>query len=135
MTAPSSRPERPPRTAPEWWTFGVAIALIAAVVGVILVSWATGPSGPPVLRVERSGPVERSGDAYRVPFEASNEGGEAAASVQVVAELTIDGRLEGEGEQSIAFLSGGERESGAFLFAKDPTDGELTLSVASYASP
>lgn len=135
MTPTSRRTERPARTTPEWWTLGVALALIAVVVGVILVSWATGPTGPPELRVERSGPVERSGDAFRVPFEASNEGGEAAASIQVVAELTIDGHVEGEGEQSIAFLSGGEREGGAFLFAKDPAEGELTLSVASYASP
>lgn len=135
MTSPGGSGERPPRTRAEWWTFGIAVALVAAVVGVVCVSWATGPSGPPALRAEQSGPVTRDGAAYRVPFEARNEGGEAAAAVQVVAELTIDGTVEGEGEQSIAFLSGGERESGAFLFDADPATGELTISVASYARP
>lgn len=135
MTPSRRGGERPPRSTAEWWTFGIALALVAAVVGVVFVSWAVGPSGPPELRVERSGPVTRDGAAHRVPFEVRNEGGEAAAAVQVVAELTIDGRIEGEGEQSIGFLSGGERERGAFLFPKDPALGELTISVASYARP
>lgn len=127
--------ERPPRTVAEWWAFGIALAIVAAIVAVVLVTWVAAPSGPPDVRARQSGPVERSGDAYRVPFEVRNEGGEAAAAVQVVAELTVDGRVEGEGEQSIAFLSGGERESGAFLFPADPATGELEISVASFAHP
>lgn len=130
-----SRPVRPSRTAAEWWTFAVAVALIALVAGVIVASWATGVTGPPVLEAGPSGPPVRSGSAYRVPFEVRNSGGEAATDVQVVAELRIDGALAGEGEQSVMFLSGGERESGAFLFAEDPATGVLTISVASYLDP
>lgn len=136
MSAPQERDERPPRTAPEWWTFGIAIALITAVVAVILSSWAFGVSGPPVVGARFTGPAEaQESVAYRVPFEVENSGGEAATSVQVVAELTIDGELVGEGEQSVMFLSGGERERGAFLFDQDPALGTLTIRVASYARP
>jgi uncharacterized protein (TIGR02588 family) len=129
------RRERPPRTTAEWWTFGVSAALVALVLGVVLVSWATGPSGPPVLVAQRSGPVSADAGAYRVPFEVRNEGGEAADQVQVVAELVVDGEVVAEGEQTFAFLSGGETESGAFLLPDDPAEGELTIEVASYALP
>jgi uncharacterized protein (TIGR02588 family) len=135
MTAATDRDERPPRSLAEWVTFAVALTLVASIVGAILLSWATGASGPPVLGAERDGPIVRDGAVYRVPFEVRNTGGETATSVQVVAELTIDGSIEGSGEQSFMFLSGGESESGEFLFAKDPAAGELTIEVASYANP
>ena len=135
MTTSGGRNARSPRTAAEWWTFGIAIALIAAVVAVILASWAFGVTGPPVLEARPTGPAKPQGAAYRVPFEVKNSGGEAATSVQVLAELTIDGELVGEGEQSISFLSGGERERGVFLFDQDPGRGVLTIRVASYARP
>lgn len=135
MTPPGEDGARPARSTAEWLTFAVSLALVAAVFGVILASWATGPSGPPVLRAERSGPVEYDGRAYRVPFAVRNEGGGAATDVQVTAELTIDGTLEGEGEQTFMFLSGGERASGEFLFTADPARGTVTIEVASYSHP
>lgn len=127
--------ERPPRTVAEWWTLGVSALLVGLVLAVILVSWVTGPSGPPVLVAAATGPVTLDGGAYRVPFEVRNEGGEAADQVQVVASLEIGGEVVGEGEQTFMFLSAGERESGEFLFGDDPERGELTIEVASYATP
>lgn len=129
------RQERPPRTTAEWWTFAVSVALVGLVAGLIVLSWATGPSGPALLEAGQSGPVVRTGGAYRVPFEVRNTGGEPANNVQVVGELEIDGTLEGEGEQSVMFLSAGERETGAFLFPADPALGVVTISVASYSEP
>ena len=129
------RAGRPPRTTAEWWTFAVSVALVALVAGLILLSWGTGPSGPALLEAGQSGPVVRTGAAYRVPFEVRNTGGEPANDVQVVAELVIDGTVEGEGEQSVMFLSAGETETGAFLFPADPSLGEVTIRVASYSEP
>ncbi len=128
-------PKRPRRTVAEWWAFGVSFALITGIVGAIATSWATGPSGPAAFVAERSGPIVRDGGVYRVPFEVRNTGGETATSVQVVAELVIDGTVEGSAEQSYMFLSSGEKESGEFLFGDDPATGELTIEVASYARP
>ena len=146
MTPPDERDERDdaeeapsrdrrPRTGAEWTVFGVSVALLGAVLAVILVAWATGPTGPPVLVAERSGPVTQEGDVYRVPWSVRNDGGEAANDVQVVAELVVDGRVEAEGEQTVMFLSSGEEESGAFLMATNPVEGTLTISVASYSEP
>lgn len=127
--------DRPPRTPAEWWMFGLSAGLIALVLGVVVMSWTTGATGPPVFVVSPSGPIELEGGSYRVPYEVTNDGGDAADQVQVVATLEVGGEVVGEAEQTVAFLSGGETESGVFLFATDPTDGELTLEVASYASP
>lgn len=135
MTSPDARDDRPRRTTAEWWTFAAALALVGLVAGIIVATWVTGASGPPLIEAERSGPIVREGAAHRVPFEVRNEGGAAVESVQVVATLTIDGRVEGEGEQIFLFLSGGERERGDFLFARDPALGELTIEVVSYSRP
>jgi uncharacterized protein (TIGR02588 family) len=129
------REERPPRTTAEWWTFAASVVLVGVVAGLIVLSWVTGPPGPALLEAGQSGPVVRTGSAYRVPFEVRNAGGEPANNVQVVAELVIDGTLEGEGEQSVMFLSAGESETGAFLFPADPSLGVVTISVASYSEP
>ena len=132
---PRPREGRPPRTTAERWTLAVSGLLIALVVGVVVASWVSGPGGPPVLVASATGEVEVGGGAYRVPFEVRNDGGETADQVQVVASLEIDGEVVGEGEQSFPFLSGGETESGEFLFEDDPTTGTLTIEVASYATP
>lgn len=131
----ADRAERPPRTPAEWWTFGVSVTLVALIAGLILLSWTTGATGPPVLTAAPSGPAERQGTTYRVPFEVHNSGGEAATDVQVLAELVIDGEVVGERDQSIMFLSGGESEHGAFLFDEDPATGALTLEVGGYLAP
>lgn len=126
---------RPPRTTAEWWTLAVSAVLVALVLTAVIASWVGGPSGPPVLVAGASGPVAVDGSAYRVPFEVRNEGGRAADQVQVVAALEIDGEVVAEGEQTFMFLSGGETESGEFLFSRDPARGKLTIEVASYATP
>jgi uncharacterized protein (TIGR02588 family) len=68
-------------------------------------------------------------------FEVMNQGGETAESVQITAELKIDGEVAETGEQQIDFLSSGEQEEGAFVFTQDPRHGELIIRVASYKLP
>jgi uncharacterized protein (TIGR02588 family) len=55
--------------------------------------------------------------------------------VQIIAELEIDGEVVESGEQQIDFLSGGEAETGAFIFSKNPQQGTLKLRAASYTLP
>jgi uncharacterized protein (TIGR02588 family) len=134
MTSPpDGNPKR--RTVAERWTLAVSVALIAGVVAAILVSWVSGPSGAPVLQVRQSGAIVHEGEFFRVPFEVRNEGGEAATSVQVVAELMVSGQVAGGGEQVVMFLSSGESDSGEFIFDTDPARGTLSITVASYATP
>lgn len=126
---------REPRTPVEWVTFGVSLALVAALAGLIVAAWVTGPTGPPSLSVAPTGPAMREGPVWRVPFAVRNDGGEAADQVQVVAELRVDGALEAEAEQVFEFLAPGETERGALLLGTDPSRGDLTVEVASYSEP
>lgn len=120
------------RTPAEWTTLIVSSIVLAVVVGLIVAQLmsTTEPAAP---RAE-VGRIERIADRYRVMVTVLNDGDETAANVQVSAELVSDGATE-TGDLSIDFLAGGEEEELVFLFDDDPSVGELTVAVTSYADP
>ncbi|BAY86421.1 hypothetical protein NIES267_59280 [Calothrix parasitica NIES-267] len=124
------------RTIAEWVTFSMASSILVAVVGLVSFTWIKQPAQkPPVLVVNSNKPLRKFNGQYYVPFELVNRGGQTAASVQVKAELRINGKVEETGEQQIDFLSRREKETGAFVFSQNPEEGELILRVASYKLP
>lgn len=120
------------RISTEWVTFIIASLLIAILIGLVLLSWSKDKQ-PPVLSVSESEVRAAAGQFY-VPFTVENTGGETVESVQVIGELRLGADVE-TGEQQIDFLSGGEAEEGAFIFSRDPRQGDLRLRVASYRLP
>jgi uncharacterized protein (TIGR02588 family) len=135
---------RPPRTLAEWTTFGVASLIVSALAGLVIYNWATKKDSPPVLQIDyprgetaspRTSEIRETEGQFYVPFEVSNTGGETVESVQIVAELRVNGQVKETGDQQIEFLSEGEKEEGAFVFLQDPRKGELTVRVASYKLP
>ncbi|MGB6296840.1 MAG: TIGR02588 family protein [Rivularia sp. (in: cyanobacteria)] len=136
MNQPSENKQQQKRTVAEWLTFSVASFILIGVVGLVSFTWIKQPSQkPPLLVVTNNKPLRKVNGQYYIPFEVVNQGGETAASVQVIAELRIKGKVEETGEQQIEFLSRKEKETGAFIFSKNPEEGELQLRVASYKSP
>ncbi|HMQ30911.1 MAG TPA: TIGR02588 family protein [Chloroflexaceae bacterium] len=123
------------RPLAEWVSFGVAAALLAVVVGLVGYLWWRVPPTPPVLTISQSGPIRREGAQHYVPFTVANGGGATADAVVVRAELRVGGEVVEEGEQEFSFLSGGEREEGAFVFTRDPGAGALELRVVGYRLP
>lgn len=125
--------QAPNRTFAEWVAFGLSCLILAALVGSILVSWASNRNNPPALSVE-AGPVRVAEEQYYVPFVVANTGGEGVEAIQVVAKLQNgeDSDRAETGEQTIDSLSGGDAEQGSFVFSQDPRAGDLTLRVASY---
>ncbi|KAB8331972.1 TIGR02588 family protein [Scytonema tolypothrichoides VB-61278] len=126
--------ERPKRTPAEWLTFGAASFILALVVSLVGYIWLNENHQPPVLSVSNKTIREADGQFY-VPFEVVNTGGETAESVQVMAQLQINGEVEETGDIQIDFLSSGEKEQGAFIFRRDPGQGQLTIRVTSYKLP
>ncbi|MBW4612226.1 MAG: TIGR02588 family protein [Desmonostoc vinosum HA7617-LM4] len=126
--------QKPQRTLAEWVTFITASLILAVIVGLVGYTWLNENNQPPKLAVTKK-IIEKIDGQFSVPFEVINTGGETAESVQIIAELEIDGKVTESGEQQIDFLSSGETEAGAFLFSKNPEQGQLTLRVASYKSP
>ncbi len=131
----SQQQQRPPRSLAEWVSFAIATCILALLVGLVLYDWATQKNQPPLLSVTPKSEIRQAEGQFYVPFEITNTGGETAESVQIIAELSVNGKVEESGEQQIDFLSGGEKEEGAFVFTRNPQDGELIVRVASYKLP
>lgn len=123
------------RSLAEWVTFGVAALVLIAIVSLVIYDWVATPATPPVIELTQSGEVREVNGQYYVPFRIENVGGITAEAVQLIAELKIDGDVEESGEQQIDFLAGDESEEGAFVFSRNPGEGELILRVGSYKMP
>ena len=130
----SSKPSQR-RSFAEWLSFSVAIVIVTTIVALILYRWQTQEKQPPLLSLNRQGEVRQAEGQFYVPFTVANRGGETVEAVQVVGELLIDGQVEEAGEQQIDFLSSQETESGAFIFSRNPQEGQLIIRVASYKLP
>jgi uncharacterized protein (TIGR02588 family) len=127
--------QKPQRSLAERTTFGIALIILTIIVGLVIYKWLTQKNQPPVLSLQHSSEIREVPGQYYVPFAVRNTGGETAESVQVIAELRINGEVEESGEQQIDFLASGEKEEGAFVFSRDPRQGELVVRVASYKLP
>ncbi|NEQ31597.1 MAG: TIGR02588 family protein [Leptolyngbya sp. SIO4C5] len=125
----------PPRTLAEWITLGVTTLILAILVGLVVYDWRVNQNRPPAFQVEITETARVTDSHYYVPFEIVNTGGRIARTVQVTAELHIDGIDDETGEQQIDFLSGNERKRGSFVFNHNPQAGELIIRVASYRLP
>lgn len=123
------------RSLAEWVSFAIAATIIASVIGLVGYIWATGDTQPPVLDAEITPEVREAGGQFYIPFSVTNSGGGTADSVQVIAELRVNGEVVETGEQQFDFLSGGEKAEGAFVFRRNPAQGDLSLRVASYRLP
>jgi uncharacterized protein (TIGR02588 family) len=123
-----------PFISAEQVTLAISTLMVTAIVGLVLLSWVTQDSSPPIFSIRSAAIREVRGQFY-VPFTVVNRGGETATSVQVIGELKRDGKIEESAEQQIDFLSRGEVEEGAFIFSQNPRTGELSLRVTSYSLP
>ncbi len=124
--------ERPPRSAAEWTTFGVAVAVLLAIMAAIGVEASRhNDDAAPVAVIKGT---RRVGDQFHVAVVVANEGDKAASNVQVNASLEVDGDTL-EGDQTVDFLAGSDEEELVFVFGEDPDDGELSVEVSGFTVP
>ena len=135
VVAPEAEQHLVPRSLAEWVTFCVSALILLAIVGLTLFDWYVSHNRPPAFLVEVTGVARETQGQYYVPFAIKNTGGQIARTVQVSAELTIEGEKPETGDQEIDFLSGNERKRGSFVFTRDPAEGDLRVRVASYRLP
>ena len=130
-----SNEEQSKRTPAEWATFAIASLILSTLTGLVLYNWVTKKQEPPVIYVTRNAPIRETKGQFYVPFAVANTGGETAESVQIIAELRVKGEVVESGDLQIDFLSSGETEAGAFIFSRDPRQGELIVRSSSYKLP
>ncbi|MDZ8104054.1 MAG: TIGR02588 family protein [Nostoc sp. DedQUE12a] len=127
--------QQPKRSLAEWVTFTIASLILAVIVSLVVYTWLNEKNQPPIISVSKKETIREIDGQFYVPFEVANTGGDTAESVQIIAELVIDGKVAESGEQQIDFLSSRETEEGAFVFSQNPNQGKLNLRIASYKLP
>lgn len=123
------------RTPAEWATFAIACSILFTLIGLVLYNWLTKKHEPPIISVTRNTPIRETQGQFYVPFTVTNTGGETAESVQIIAELRVNGEVLESGDQQIDFLSSGETQEGAFIFSRNPSQGQLIVRSTSYKLP
>ncbi|MGJ3252230.1 MAG: TIGR02588 family protein [Elainellaceae cyanobacterium] len=124
-----------PRSLAEWITLLIATLILLILTGLVFYDWQVTQHRPPAFQIEVTETARVTDGRYYVPFMIKNTGGRIARTVQVTAELHLDGLDDETGEQQIDFLSGNERKRGSFVFTHNPQEGELLIRVASYRLP
>ncbi|MEC4818855.1 MAG: TIGR02588 family protein [Scytonema sp. PMC 1069.18] len=126
---------RPKRNFAEKVSFGIASLILAIVITLVIYTWLNDKQQPPILSIRNNQAIREVDGKFYIPFEIVNTGGETAESVQVKAELRINDNVIETGDIQIDFLSSGEKEQGAFIFSRNPQQGQLTIRVSSYRLP
>ncbi|NEQ30975.1 MAG: TIGR02588 family protein [Leptolyngbya sp. SIO4C5] len=124
------------RSLAEWTSFAIASIILTVIVGLASYLWLGEPKTqePPHLEVKYR-QVRQQGDQFYVPFVVMNQGGRTVDSVQITAELEVNGTVVESGEQQFQFLASSETEAGAFVFNQNPSQGNLVIRIASYSLP
>ncbi|MEG4312163.1 MULTISPECIES: TIGR02588 family protein [unclassified Microcoleus] len=135
MSESNNKEQQQKRTFAEWVTFAIACLILFSITGLVLYNWVTKKQEPPVISVTRNTPIRENQGQFYVPFTVTNTGGETAESVQIMAELRVNGEVVESGDQQIDFLSSGETQEGAFIFSRNPSQGELIVRSSSYKLP
>ena len=131
----SNNEQQQKRTPAEWVTFAIACSILSILIGLVLYNGLTKKHEPPIISVTRNTPIRETQGQFYVPFTVTNTGGETAESVQIIAELRVNGEVLESGDQQIDFLSSGETQEGAFIFSRNPSQGQLIVRSSSYKLP
>lgn len=112
----------------EWITAGVGLLLVLGALGVVIAS-ALAPRTPPSLEVEVVS-VLPAPSGHKVEVEVSNTGSDTAAAVE------IEGRLGAEtARATVDYVPGRGQARTTLVFAADPRQGVLALSVKGWSEP
>jgi uncharacterized protein (TIGR02588 family) len=132
-TTKEAAPSKNKESRWEWVVAGIGAALVLATLGYLVVDSFLGTT-PPDIAVTVTN-VQTSGNRYLVQFEASNNGGEGAASVMIQGTLTdANGETE-TANASINYIAAGSRQWGGLYFSEDPSANELKVMAVGYEKP
>jgi uncharacterized protein (TIGR02588 family) len=127
---------RPNRTAAEWTTFAVSLAILLGLAGLLTYQQLAGGARPATIVVSpRLEALRREADAHYLPVEIANRGDTTVQDVRVRLSLTSEGRQPESAELLITFLAGGETARGTVVFREDPTRANLSIDGVSYLDP
>jgi len=116
----------------EWTVFGVSVALIAVVAGLLLHQHFTTGDRPADLMVVIGQPVA-SGGGYAVPVDIRNGGDRSAEDVHV--SITLPGAEPEARDLTMPYVPYRSTRSGWVVFSRDPASARLEGRVLGYREP
>ena len=127
----SKKQEKEGRTAAEWVTLALSVALVLSLAGLLTFNYFSRGTEPPALRVEPKLEEIRQVEArYYLPVDITNEGDLLAQNVQVALTFTP---AEGEPEEvqfEVQFLNGKETASRTVVLQADPKRAEMSTNLS-----
>lgn len=121
------------RTIAEWVSLGIALLLLAGVIGAVIALWVTSSDQPVRLKVA-VGKARYEDGQYYIPFSVIND------STKTVAQVAVEGRLREDKEENAAtttfnFIPARSKTQGVLIFnnVKHPT--EAKVDVTSFQQP
>lgn len=116
----------------EWTVFGISVAIIAAVGGLLLRQHFTAGQRPPHIVLTVGLPVPSS-EGYSVPIHVRNEGDTSAEDVQIaVAWRSAEAE---EVDLTIPYIPHRSSRRGWVMFSGDPGTARLEARVLGYREP
>lgn len=131
MTRKKAKTSVTPRTTAELVSMIISIALLAGVVGAVIVLWLSPSNEPARFRIDRKA-IRNEVGHYYLPITVTNEGDATGAQV------TVEGRLGGSADEQTSattfdFIPAHSSVEGVLIFDTEPTS--AALRVVSYQRP
>lgn len=132
--APGKRTSDTERHPVEWAVGAISALLIMALLAYLGYRAVTVDSSPPRFRMEVES-VSQIDGKFQALVAVTNEGGSAAADMEVSGTLAGAGEDEETGTFRVDYLPQGSTRRGTLLFTRDPSAGRLNLSIHGYSEP
>ena len=116
----------------EWSVFGVSLALIALVAGLLLHEHFTTGNGPADISLTLGTPV-LSRQGHAVPIEVRNTGDRSAEDVHL--SVTLPGAQPETSDVSVPFVPYRSARRAWVMFSRDPGGARLEARVLGYREP
>jgi uncharacterized protein (TIGR02588 family) len=118
------------RSLVEWTTFGISLGILLLLVGLLSYDYFIHEDKPVEVEVRPAlDLIVQRKDSYYLPILVTNQGHEAARSVQVLIKLVVNGEQVEEGQVVIDFLAGQDVVEGMAVFDRNPLTGELQVEL------
>ena len=126
-----SSPDHAKRSTAEWISLLVALAILAAVIGLVVWVWVCEAGSPAQFTVER-GETRQANAQFYLLVTIHNDGDLTASEVLLEATLDVDGQEE-TASTTFDFVPGHSEREATLMFSADPAEAEL--QVMSYQEP